>query len=151
MIIFLIPKHRFYYHFFPNCMEKLGVISWLLFHRIWKNYLLHWLKYELWIFSLVEKHHKTNLHALISCFCQLFVYIFLCLLFTFYQLFCSHRFEKLAIPIENGPDEQTGEEFSYQSSLPFTFKDEFQAIKTSKHTLLMKLPHLIPPRCTFKV
>ena len=61
------------------------------------------------------------------------------------------RFEKLAIPIENGPDEQTGEEFSYQSSLPFTFKDEFQAIKTSKHTLLMKLPHLIPPRCTFKV
>ena len=87
----------------------------------------------------------------ISCFCQLFVYIFLCLLFTFYQLFCSHRFEKLAIPIENGPDEQTGEEFSYQSSLPFTFKDEFQAIKTSKHTLLMKLPHLIPPRCTFKV
>ena len=66
-------------------------------------------------------------------------------------VFVLFRFEKLAIPIENGPDEQTGEEFSYQSSLPFTFKDEFQAIKTSKHTLLMKLPHLIPPRCTFKV
>ena len=77
-------------------------------------------------------------------FGQIFVYILL-------STVCLHRFEKLAIPIENGPDEQTGEEFSYQSSLPFTFKDEFQAIKTSKHTLLMKLPHLIPPRCTFKV
>ena len=28
---------------FPNSMEKyLGVISWFLFHPIWKNYVLYW-------------------------------------------------------------------------------------------------------------
>ena len=99
-------------------------------------------------FTCLNFSVENNYFLLLSVVC---LHFSLLIVYIFYQLFCSHRFEKLAIPIENGPDEQTGEEFSYQSSLPFTFKDEFQAIKTSKHTLLMKLPHLIPPRCTFKV
>ena len=65
--------------------------------------------------------------------------------------FTTAKIDSLMIPLENGPSELTGEEFSYQLSLPFTFKDETQAIKMSRHTLIMKLPHLIPPRCNFKV
>ena len=65
--------------------------------------------------------------------------------------FTSKRIEPLSIPIENGPDVYSGEEFGYQLSLPFTFKDDIQAIKMVRNTLVMKLPHLIPPRCTFKV
>ena len=59
--------------------------------------------------------------------------------------------EPLAIPIENGPDVLSGPEFIYQLSIPFTFKDETHALRVVRHTKVMKLPPLIPPRCTFKV
>ena len=35
---------------FSKFYGKVGVISWLLFHFIWKNYVLNWDWIELWIF-----------------------------------------------------------------------------------------------------
>ena len=42
--------------YFSKFYGKVGVISWFLFHLIWKNYvlILTW-KVELWIFSLVSQ------------------------------------------------------------------------------------------------
>lgn len=65
--------------------------------------------------------------------------------------FVTDRIEPLAVPIDNGPDILSGDEYIYQLTLPFIFKDEKQAIRVVKHTKVMKLPPLIPPRCTFKV
>ena len=65
--------------------------------------------------------------------------------------FTTSQIEPISIPIENGPDVQSGEEFLYQLTVPFTFKDETQALRIVRHTQVMKLPPLIPPRCTFKV
>ncbi len=45
----------------------------------------------------------------------------------------------------------SGEEFCYQLSQPFIFKDEKTALRITRNTLVMKLPPLIPPRCVFKV
>jgi hypothetical protein len=33
----------------------------------------------------------------------------------------------------------------------FTFRDELHASRQAKKTQIIKLPPLIPPRCTFKV
>lgn len=65
--------------------------------------------------------------------------------------FAVDRIDPLAIQIENGPDVYTGEEYTYQLTNPFTFKDEKEALRIVRHTKVMKLPPLIPPRCTFKV
>ena len=65
--------------------------------------------------------------------------------------FANARIDPINIPIENGPDVCSGEEFLYQLTVPFTFKDDTQAIRVVRHTQVMKLPPLIPPRCTFKV
>ena len=60
--------------------------------------------------------------------------------------FSVNQVEPLSIPIENGPDVLSGEEYIHQLSIPFTFKDETTALRIVKHTLVMKLPPLIPPR-----
>ena len=58
--------------FFFKFYGKVGVISWFLFHIIWKNYVLYWdfdLKIWIVIFSLVslkKKHHKTTFPVKIS-------------------------------------------------------------------------------------
>lgn len=59
--------------------------------------------------------------------------------------------EPMSIPIDSGPDVLTGEEFQYQLTSPFIFKDELNASRIAKKTQVMKLPPLIPPRCIFKV
>jgi hypothetical protein len=65
--------------------------------------------------------------------------------------FAVDKTDPLPIPIDNGPDVLSGDEYIYQLAIPFTFKDEKQAVRVVRSTLVMKLPPLIPPRCTFKV
>ena len=49
--------------FFPNSMEKyLGVISWLLFHLIWKNYVPNWDFYsKSWIVDFFTHFTHENM------------------------------------------------------------------------------------------
>ena len=54
--------------------------------------------------------------------------------------FAVDRIDPLAIAIENGPDVYTGEEYTYQLTNPFTFKDETEALRIVRHTKVMKLP-----------
>ena len=65
--------------------------------------------------------------------------------------FVVDKIEPLTIPIDHGPDVFTDDEYTHQLTIPFTFKDETQALRLVRHTKVMKLPPLIPPRCTFKV
>ena len=51
-----------YIYFFPKFYGKVGVISWLLFHLIWKNYVLNWdFDSKSWIVDFFSHftHEKT--------------------------------------------------------------------------------------------
>jgi hypothetical protein len=44
-----------------------------------------------------------------------------------------------------------GDEFHAQLVSTFTFRDELHASRQAKKTQIIKMPPLIPPRCSFKV
>ena len=55
--------------YFSKFYGKVGVISWFLFHLIWKNYVLYWdFDLKSWIVDCFtkEKHHKTTFPVKIS-------------------------------------------------------------------------------------
>lgn len=51
---------------------------------------------------------------------------------------------------ESGPNLFTGDDFHQQLDTTFVFKDETKSTTQAKKTRIIKLPPLVPPKCTFR-